>query len=87
MHNGFYPYPIFDMVGFAGRIGLFTMSAAIMTGSTMVLKRIYSIVNEKAQDNNRTGMDEGSIQEQMEAYAKEVNYIAKAHVGTGETGR
>lgn len=86
-HNGFYPYPIFDMVGFAGRIGLFTTSAAIMTGSTMVLERIYAMVNGTTQENKGKGMDEGSIKEQMEAYAKEVNYIAKAQVGTGETGR
>ena len=44
-HNGFYPYPIFEMVGLEGRVGLFAMSAVVMTGSTVMLKWVYGMVN------------------------------------------
>ena len=44
-HNGFWPYPIFGMVGLYGRIGLFILSAVTMTANTVVLKRVYGMVN------------------------------------------
>lgn len=76
-HNGFYPYPIFDMVGFGGRIGLYISSAAIMTGSTVLLKQVYALVNGGKGGRSGRAMDEGTIQEQVEAYLKEATYIAK----------
>jgi len=84
-HNGFYPYPIFDMVGLGGRIGLFTVSAAIMTGSTMLLKKLYLMVNGKAQGSKESALDEGTIHEQVEAYVREGKYIAKGQFGSGQT--
>lgn len=86
-HNGFYPYPIFEMVGFGGRIGLFTLSAAIMTGSTMALKSLYALVNGKAQSSKRVALDEGTIQEQVEAYVREGKYIVEGQLGSGQTGQ
>jgi len=86
-HNGFYPYPIFDMVGLTGRIGLFTLSAAIMTGSTMVLKQVYTLVNGNAQGSKSVALDEGTIQEQVEAYVREGKYIVEAQFGSGQTGQ
>lgn len=53
-HNGFYPYPIFEMVGFVGRMGLFSMSAVVMTGSTVALKWLYATVNR-----NREAVESG----------------------------
>ena len=44
-HNGFWPYPIFGMFGLYGRIGLFVLSAVIMTMNTVILKRLYQMVN------------------------------------------
>jgi hypothetical protein len=84
-HNKFYPYPIFDLVGTPGRIGLFTLSAAIMTGSTMLLKRLYSLVNNQSQHRNSTALDEGTIQEQVEAYVKEGKYIIDAQFGSRQS--
>lgn len=49
-HNGFYPYPIFEQVDLIGRIGLFILSAVVMTGSTMTLKRLYAVVNGKIME-------------------------------------
>ncbi len=49
-HNGFYPYPIFDKVDFVGRIGLFVLSAVVMTGSTVMLKRLYAVLNGKIME-------------------------------------
>ena len=46
-HNGFYPYPIFEKVDLMGRIGLFALSAVVMTGSTVLLKRLHSVLNGK----------------------------------------
>ena len=48
--NGFYPYPIFDEVGFYGRLGLFAGSALVMGFSTMTLKWVYGKVNGKGMD-------------------------------------
>lgn len=43
--NGFYPYPIFDEAGFAGRVALFVGSAFIMAFGVGGIKGVYSIVN------------------------------------------
>ena len=44
-HNGWYPYPIFEQANTLQRIGLFLMSAVLMTISSMVLKTLYHLVN------------------------------------------
>lgn len=80
-HNGFYPYPIFELVGTGGRVGLFTLSALVMTGSTVVLKWIYSTTNGSVEQKKGNALDEGSVQEQVKAYAKEANYIAQGQPG------
>ena len=49
-HNNFYPYPIFDEVNLMGRIGLFCLSAVVMTGSTVALKRVYASLNGKIME-------------------------------------
>ncbi|KAG0157203.1 hypothetical protein PDIDSM_4388 [Penicillium digitatum] len=43
--NGWYPYPIFEALPTSGRIGLFTLSAVIMTLSTITLKWLHGRVN------------------------------------------
>ncbi|KAF2156764.1 integral membrane protein [Myriangium duriaei CBS 260.36] len=43
--NGFYPYPLFDQVGFEGRAALFIGSALVMGSATWALKRVYGAVN------------------------------------------
>ena len=43
--NGFYPYPLFDVVGFEGRVGLFAGSAVSMGLGTVVLKALQGRVN------------------------------------------
>jgi len=43
--NEFYPYPIFESVGFGGRVGLFAGSAFVMACVTMGLKWVYGVVN------------------------------------------
>jgi len=48
--NGFYPYPIFDKVGYEGRIVLFAGSAATMALSIGCFKWLYSAVNGRAMD-------------------------------------
>jgi hypothetical protein len=40
-----YPYPIFEQLPFAGRIGLFALSAAVMALSTGTLRWLYGRVN------------------------------------------
>ena len=40
-----YPYPIFEQVPFAGRVGLFVLSAVVMALSTATLKWLYGRVN------------------------------------------
>ncbi|KAI1767656.1 FAR-17a/AIG1-like protein [Hypoxylon sp. FL1150] len=44
-HNGWYPYPIFDILNTWQRALLFTFSATLMTGSTMLLKWTYGKIN------------------------------------------
>lgn len=43
--NGFYPYPLFEILGTGERVGLFGGSAVVMTASTFVLKWLYGRVN------------------------------------------
>lgn len=43
--NGFYPYPLFEMLDTKGRVGLFVVSALVMTLSTVVLNWIYARLN------------------------------------------
>jgi hypothetical protein len=40
-----YPYPIFEALPTEGRIGLFTLSAAVMALSTITLKWLFGRVN------------------------------------------
>lgn len=84
-HNGFYPYPIFDMVGTMGRVGLFTMSAAVMTGSTVALRWLYATVNGSESGNRSAGqigtaMDESSIPEVVNGYLRQGTYMAKGQI-------
>ncbi|KAL1880518.1 hypothetical protein VTK73DRAFT_5718 [Phialemonium thermophilum] len=43
--NGWYPYPIFEVLNTWQRVLLFSTSAALMTGSTMALKWLYGKLN------------------------------------------
>ena len=43
--NGFWPYPLFEAVGYEGRVGLFVGSAVCMCGGTVVLKGLQGRVN------------------------------------------
>ena len=40
-----YPYPIFQLLTTQQRVFLFAFSAVLMTGSTVVLKRLYHVLN------------------------------------------
>ncbi|ROT36845.1 hypothetical protein SODALDRAFT_298481 [Sodiomyces alkalinus F11] len=44
-YNGWYPYPIFAVLDTAQRVVLFTFSASLMTGSTVLLKWLYGRIN------------------------------------------
>ncbi|KAJ5133032.1 FAR-17a/AIG1-like protein [Penicillium atrosanguineum] len=44
-YNGWYPYPIFELLPTPGRIGLFSMSAIVMALSTATLKCVYGRIN------------------------------------------
>ncbi|KAM0801383.1 integral membrane protein [Usnea florida] len=84
-HNGFYPYPIFDMVGSKGRVGLFTLSALVMTGSTVMLKALYNAVNgteggsgASQTPERNTPLDESGLPEAVSGVAKEANYVFNA---------
>jgi FAR-17a/AIG1-like protein len=62
--NGFYPYPLFELLSTPQRIGLFSLSAGLMVGSTVCLKWLYGRVNgvkvwEGAQMRERPGMVKG----------------------------
>ncbi|GKZ68112.1 hypothetical protein AnigIFM50267_002736 [Aspergillus niger] len=64
--NGWYPYPVFDAVGFEGRVGLFALSAVVMALSTGTLKWLYGRVNgygtsAKAQSRPGAIKSNGSI--------------------------
>ena len=51
--NGFWPYPIFEEVGYYGRIGLFVGSAGTMLVSLVALKWVYARVNGSGMDVRR----------------------------------
>ncbi len=40
-----YPYPLFAVLDTTQRLVLFTGAAILMTGSTVMLRRLYEIVN------------------------------------------
>ncbi|MCJ1408656.1 hypothetical protein MMC19_002731 [Ptychographa xylographoides] len=44
-HNGWYPYPLFELLGPVARAGLFVGSALVMTLSTASLKWFYGRIN------------------------------------------
>lgn len=44
-HNGYYPYPIFELLSTSERVGLFTMSGAIMWVVGGALRALYAYVN------------------------------------------
>ncbi|KAI9697643.1 MAG: hypothetical protein M1836_004593 [Candelina mexicana] len=44
-HNGWYPYPLFEVLSQTQRIALFAASAVVMTLSTATLKWLYGRVN------------------------------------------
>ncbi|OCT54417.1 hypothetical protein CLCR_00941 [Cladophialophora carrionii] len=44
-YNGFYPYPLFALLGSGQRMGLFGVSALLMAWNTVVLKWVYGRVN------------------------------------------
>ncbi|KAI2793387.1 hypothetical protein POX_b03442 [Penicillium oxalicum] len=45
LYNGWYPYPIFEQLSTTGRVGLFSLSAAVMALSTVTLKWLYGHMN------------------------------------------
>jgi len=49
-HNGYLPYPIFEMIGTEQRIGLFAFAAALLTGCTMALGWVYVKMNGKIME-------------------------------------
>jgi hypothetical protein len=53
--NKFYPYPIFDEVGFEGRVGLFAGSAVVMASATVLLRWLYGVVNGTSVGRERPG--------------------------------
>ncbi|KAL9113671.1 MAG: hypothetical protein Q9227_002116 [Pyrenula ochraceoflavens] len=53
--NGFYPYPLFGMLDTTQRVGLFSLSAVLMSASTMLLRWGYGRVNGR----ERPGMVKG----------------------------
>ena len=77
------------MVGTKGRVGLFTLSALVMTGSTVALKALYEAVNGKeeeetaAREGHGTPLDESSLPEAAGGMARQVGWMAKGIVGDG----
>jgi len=69
--NGFYPYPLFEMLSTAERVALFGGSAALMAAATVGCKRAYGWVNGLGGDGKgvkgpvrqgeRPGMVKGSL--------------------------
>ena len=73
------------MVGTMGRVGLFTMSAAVMTGSTVALGWLYATVNGSENDNrsagqSETAMEESSIPGIVNGYLRQGTYMAKGQI-------
>ncbi|KAL3417892.1 integral membrane protein [Phlyctema vagabunda] len=52
-HNGFYPYPLFGQLDTTQRTLLFTVSAMMMTASTVVLKWFYERLNGRQSGISR----------------------------------
>lgn len=44
-HNGFYPYPLFELLDNSQRLALFAACAVVMAVITLALKRVYATVN------------------------------------------
>jgi hypothetical protein len=44
-YNGFYPYPLFALLGSTQRMGVFAASAVLMALNTVVLKGVYARAN------------------------------------------
>ena len=44
-HNGFYPYPLLEMLNYTQRVALFAASAFMMAGSTAAIRQVYRLVN------------------------------------------
>lgn len=71
------------MVGTKGRVGLFTTSALVMAGSTVMLKALYGAVNgtneEKGMEREGHGipLDESSPSEAASGMARQADYMAK----------
>ena len=53
--NGFYPYPLFEVLDQQGRVALFGGSAVVMAGSTAVLKWCQERFNRSLQRKARVG--------------------------------
>ena len=51
--HGFYPYPIFEQAGLLGRVGLFGLSAVIMTGNTAGLRWVHGLLHGSVKGNPR----------------------------------
>lgn len=43
--NGFYPYPLFELLGYEQRLALFAGCAAVMAAITLAVKWVYARVN------------------------------------------
>jgi hypothetical protein len=56
-HNGWYPYPLFGQLNTTQRAVLFAGAAVTMTGSTAMLKRLYSRVNGLQGAQRRSAMN------------------------------
>lgn len=54
-YNGYYPYPIFDQVGFGGRVVLFTGSAVVMAVATWCLQLLYGFINGRELVDEKPG--------------------------------
>lgn len=58
-YNQFYPYPIFDVLSTAGRVGLFAGSAGLMALATGGLVWVYGVVNGREARGARSGNVKG----------------------------
>lgn len=79
-HNGFYPYPIFEAVGFWGRVGLFGGSAVVMAGCTVGLQWAYGAVNgvlNGGEPREVKGLTESSLPQAVDGLMRQGKYIAK----------
>lgn len=59
--NGFYPYPIFELLPIWGRVLLFAGSAGVMAGVTMGLRWLYGVVNgmDVGEGSTKIGLPAG----------------------------